>query len=159
MPLCVCGVQVLVLNLLHHVWYVIVSAIGNGGSQIGYLERCEVDLSLSDGDAYDRQTIPAPPVGLVVELGIGYHASLLSWQVNAQLVTESHGDHIVLPSGHGFLDALVFLSVAEHVIQSPAEVSVAGGGYGRSQVQGRGVSVASHLEVPEAESVTARKGG
>ena len=46
------------LHFLHHMWCDVVSTVGYGGSEIGYLQRSEAHLSLSDGYGYDGQSVP-----------------------------------------------------------------------------------------------------
>ena len=58
-------------------------------------------------------------------MGVRYESALLSGQVYAEFVAEAHAHHVVAPRVHGVLHGLVFLSVAQHVVQSPAEVAVA----------------------------------
>ena len=96
---------------------------------------------------------------LVVVFGIGYHASFLSGQVDAQRIAESHADHIVSPCVHGSLYIGIFLAVAEHVVESPTEITIARGTDGGNQWQGGGMSVAAYGQATEMESVTARIGG
>jgi len=37
---------------------IIISSIGDGGSKIGYLQRSEVDLTLSDRDTDNGESVP-----------------------------------------------------------------------------------------------------
>ena len=59
------------------------ATVGDGSAKVGYLQRCGVDLTLSDGNRNNGQTVPRTLVGLVVELCIGNQAALLARQVDA----------------------------------------------------------------------------
>jgi len=52
------GVKGFTLDGLHHVRHIIITSVGDGSTQVGYLEWCEVDLSLTNADADDGQAIP-----------------------------------------------------------------------------------------------------
>ena len=62
---------------------------------------------------------------MVIELSIGDESSFLSWEVDAQLISEAHAHHIIPPDVHRLLYRTIFSLVAYHVIQSPTEESVA----------------------------------
>lgn len=70
----------------------------------------------------------------------------LSRQVDTELIPEPHRHHIVFPHRHGLLHILVFRPVAEHVIESPTKVSIAGSSNGRHQLGRCRMSVASHFQ-------------
>ena len=102
----------------------VIASVCYGCSKIGNLQRRQVNLSLPDADADDGQTAPIIAIGLVVIGRVGYHSAFLSRQVDAEFIAKPHADHIVLPGCHRVLDSLVLLPVAEHVIKSPAEITV-----------------------------------
>ena len=129
------GVDGLSLDLLHHMRRDIVPTVGDGGPQVGYLQWCERHLALSDGYGDDPQRIPVVLESLVVERGIGNHSPLLARQVDAELVSESHTHHIVAPFVHGILQRAVFLLVGKHIVESPAEESVARRADGGNKVE------------------------
>ena len=105
--------------------HMIIASIGYGGSEVGYLQRSEVDLALTYGDRDDGESVPRTLIGMVVIVAVRYESALLAWQVDARLIAETHGHHIVAPAVHGIDHTAVFASVAYHIIQSPAEESVA----------------------------------
>ena len=146
------------LHLLHDMRNDVPTSVCDGCAEVGNLQGGEVDFALSNADADDGQAAPVAAIGLVVIGGVGNHAALLAWQVDAELVAEAHAHHVVLPSRHGLLHRLVLLSVAEHVVEPPAEVAVARGGDGRDERQGRAVAVAAHLKPSEVEAVAAGVG-
>ena len=51
-------IERLALHLAHHMGRIIISSIGDGGSKIGYLQRSEVDLTLSDRDTDNGESVP-----------------------------------------------------------------------------------------------------
>ena len=57
-PLGVERIERLALHLLHHVGCNEIASVGNGGTQIGYLKRGCVYLTLSDGNGNDGQSVP-----------------------------------------------------------------------------------------------------
>ena len=147
------------LHLLHYMWYDVIASVGNGSAQVGNLQGSQVHLTLSDRDTDNSQTAPVASVSLIIIRSIGNHAALLARQVDTQLVSESHRHHVVLPSGHGILNRRIFLAVAEHIVKSPTEVSVAGCGNGRNQRQGRPVAMTTYSQSSVMESMRARVGG
>ena len=102
------GVEWLALYIIHHVRHIIITAIGDGGSKIGYLQRRRVDLSLSDRDTDYGESVPRAAVSIVVEFSIWYQSSFLSWEVDTEFISESHADHIVAPCVHGVLHTSIF---------------------------------------------------
>lgn len=110
---------------LHYMGHMIIASIGYGGSEVGYLQRGEVDLALTYGDRDDGESVPRTFIGMVVIVAVRYESTLLAWQVDARLIAETHRHHIVAPTVHGIDHTAVFASVAYHIIQSPAEESVA----------------------------------
>ena len=71
---------------------------------------------MTDGYRDHRESVPRAFVGLVIIVGIRNKASFLAGKVHSELISKSHRDHIVLPARHGFLDIVVFLPVAKHVV-------------------------------------------
>ncbi len=149
------GVEWFALHLLHYMGHAVIAAIGDGGAEVGYLQGGEVDLALSDGDGDDGEAVPRPFIVLVVVVAVGDEASLLAWQVDAGLVAEAHGDHVVTPAVHGIDGLAVFLAVAYHIVEAPAEVAVARGGDGGHEGEGRAVAVTAYVEALEGEAVGA----
>ena len=138
-------VERLALHLAHHVRHIVIASVGDGGAQVGYLQRREVYLALSDGDTDDGQSVPRAMVSLVVELGVRNQTSFLARKVDAQLIAEAHAHHVVLPGGHRLLHVLVLLAVAHHIVESPTEVTVTRGTDGIHQCDRRRVTVTSHV--------------
>ena len=151
------GVKRLALHSFHYVWCVEIAPVGYRCAQVGYLKRCKQHFTLADCDTDNRQRIPRTVVCLVVILCVRYQSSFLSGEVDAKLVAESHAHHIVAPCVHCLLNILVFLAVAEHVVESPAEVAVARGAYGRYKIQRRCVAVAAYVKSAAIETVVARE--
>ena len=118
--------------------------VGYRRPQVGYLERSSQYLPLPDGYADDSQSVPRAPICVVIKLRIGYQPALFAGQIRAELVAESLRHHVVFPHRDGVLGRIVFLTVAEHVVQPPAEVGVARSGDGRHQGEGRSVPVATY---------------
>ena len=133
----------------------VVAAVGDGGAQVGNLQGRKVHLALSDGDTDDGESVPGTAVGLVIEGGVGDESAFLAGKVHAQFVSEAHAYHIVFPAGHGVLHGGVFLAVSEHVIESPAEETVARCADGGHNGDGRSVGVAAYGKSAEVESVGA----
>ena len=131
------------------------SPIGNGGAEIGYLKWRERHLSLSDGDTDDTQCVPVAFECLVVICGIGNHAAFLIGKVHAKFVAEPHTLHIVSPGIHGNLQCGIFVTVVEHVVESPAKEAIAGGSYSRNQVEWGWMPVASHFHASCYKSTVA----
>ena len=52
------GVEGFALHTLHHVGHEVIASVGYGGTEVGYLERREVHLTLSDGDGDDGESVP-----------------------------------------------------------------------------------------------------
>ena len=46
------------LHLSHYMRHIIVSPIGNGSTQVGYLQRRKVNLTLTDRNTDNRQSVP-----------------------------------------------------------------------------------------------------
>ena len=114
------------LDVLHHVGRHVVAAVGDSGSEVGNLEGRGGHFALSDGDGDDAETGPCGRlVMLVVELSIRNQTAVLARQVDAELIAEAHGDHVVAPRVHGHLHGGIFLAVAHHVVEPPAEEAVA----------------------------------
>ena len=120
----VCRVERHSLHFLHNMRDDVPASVGDGGSKVGYLQRRQVDLALSDADTDDGQTAPILFISLVVVWRVWNHTAFLTWQVDAELVAKAHADHIVLPSRHRLLYVLVLCPVAEHVVKPPAEVGI-----------------------------------
>lgn len=104
------AVQFIVFYLLHDVRSNEMPPVGNGGTQIGYLQRGGKNLSLPDGDTNHRQTVPRTPIGLVVELCIRYQSTLFAGEVGTEPIAEALRYHVVFPYGNGILRRTVFLS-------------------------------------------------
>ena len=152
-------VEGLALHLAHDVGLMVVAAVGDGGAEVGYLERCEQHLALTDGDGDDGQSVPRALVGLVVELCVGNQAPLLAGQVDAELIAEAHRDHVVAPGVHGVLHGAVLRHAGvDHVVEPPAEEAVARGRECGHQRQGRAVAVAAHVQPLEVEAAVAAVG-
>ena len=126
--------------------------VGERRTEIGDLQRRKVHLALSDGDGDDRQRIPRLE-GMVVELRIRNHPALLTGKVDAQLVSESHGHHVVAPDIHGIVERPVLAAVGEHVVKSPAEEAVAGSTDGGDQRERGRMTVAAYVQSLEIETV------
>ena len=116
-------VHFLALYVFHDVRRNEPSAIGNCGSQVGNLQRSGGDLTLSDGNGDDGQSVPRLLVAVVVIVAVRNHTSLLARQVDAQRIAEAHRYHVVAPNVHGVLGTAVF-RVSYHIIESPAEIAV-----------------------------------
>ena len=84
------------LNALHHMRSDVITAVGYRSTEVGYLQRREVHLTLSDGYAYHRQSAPLLK-RIVIELCIGNHSPLLTRQIYAKGITETHAHHVVTP--------------------------------------------------------------
>ena len=74
-------------------------------------------------------------VSSVIKRSIRYQATLLTRQINTQFIAKSHAHHIVTPTIHGFLYVAIFASIAQHIIESPAEITVARRADGLNEVQ------------------------
>ena len=146
------------LHLTHYVRHIVIASVGNGGTQIGNLQRSEVHLTLSDRDTDDGQSVPGALVGLVIELCIWNQTSLLARQIDAQLIAESHTHHIVFPYSHRLLHRAILLLVAYHIIKSPAEVTVAGSTDSIYQRNRRRVAMTSHMQTFVRETMITWEG-
>ncbi len=133
------------------------AAVGDGGGQIGDLQRSGGNLSLPDGDGNDGQRVPGFVVVFVVVVGIGDHASLLTRQICSQPIAESHGYEMVFPTCHGSLDGTVLPFVAEQTVEVPAEIGVARGPDGRNERSGGAVAVTAQMKSFVVEAVVAGK--
>ena len=91
------------LDGMHDMGDIIVAAVGDSGTEIGYLKGSGSDLTLTDGDGNDGKGVPRTAISLVVILGIGNHSSSLSREVDAKFIAETHADEVVLPTCHGTL--------------------------------------------------------
>ena len=141
------------LHLAHYMRHIVVASVGNGGTQIGNLQRSEVHLTLSDRDTDDGKSVPGTFVGLVIELCIWYQTSLLARQIDAQLIAESHTHHIVFPYSHRLLHRTILFLIAYHIIKSPAEVTVAGSTDSIHQCNRRRMAVTSHMQTSVRETM------
>ena len=92
-------------------------------------------------------------------MGVRDESPLLAWEVDAQLISEAHAHHVVAPRVHSLLHSLVLAAVANHVIESPAEETVARRAHCRHEVKWRGVSMTAYVESPIGEAVMAWEGG
>ena len=102
------------------------AAVGNGGSEVGYLEGCCHDFALTDGYGNDVDCFPSFGLEcLVVELVVGNESALLVGDINAQWITVAHGNHIVLPLLECILDCRIPTAVIENIHECAAEVAVA----------------------------------
>ena len=119
--------QRFILYLAHHMRRDEIAAVGNGGTQVGDLQRRERYLTLTDGDTDHTQSAPPFRQILVVIFGIRNHTTFLTGQVDAEGIAEAHALHIVAPGIHRLLHILVLLSVTQHVVETPAEIAVARG--------------------------------
>ena len=119
------AVEGFALYLLHYMGHVIIASVGYGGSEVGYLQRGEVDLALTYGDGDDGEAVPRALIGIVIIVAVRYETSLLAWQVDARLIAKAHRHHIVAPAVHGVDHTAILAPIAYHIIQSPAEESVA----------------------------------
>ena len=150
------AVQFIVFYLLHDVRSNEMPPVGNGGTQIGYLQRGGENLSLPDGDTNHRQTVPRTPIGLVVELCIRYQSTLFAGEVGTEPIAEALRYHVVFPYGNGILRRTVFF-ITEHAIQSPTEIGITRGSDGRNQRQRRTMSVTSHMKAFMIETMRTRE--
>ena len=146
------------LHLAHYMRHIVIASVGDGGTQIGNLQRSEVHLTLSDRDTDDGQSVPGALVGLVIELCIRNQTSLLARQIDTQLIAESHTHHIVFPYGHRILHRAILLLVAYHIIKSPAEVTVAGSTDSIYQRNRRRVAMTSHMQTFVRETMITWEG-
>ena len=133
-----------------------ISPISNGCSQIGNLQRRSRNLSLTDCNTDDGQTIPRTAICLVIILCVRDHTTLFTRQVNTQLITESHRYHIIAPCIHGFLHGTIFLTGSNHMKQSPAEISVTRSSDSRYQSQRRRMRVTTDMKSPVRKSSATR---
>mgnify|MGYP007060498413 CR=1 FL=1 len=140
----------------HHMRHIIIAAVGDGGTQVGNLQRREVNLALTNTDTDDRQAVPRALVSLVVETSVGYESAFLTRKVDAQAVAKAHAHHVVAPGVHGVLHRAVLTTIGHHVIQSPTEEGVARRADGRHDGQGRRMTVASHMQAFIREATMAR---
>ena len=138
--------------------HIVIASVGDGSTQIGYLQRRQVHLTLTNGDTDYGQSVPGTLVGLVVELCIRNQSSFLARQVDAQLVAESHAHHIVFPNGHRILHRTILALVSKHIVESPTEITVARSTDGIHQCDWRRVTVATYVQSPVRESVITWKG-
>ena len=46
------------LHLTHYVRHIVIASVGDGGTQIGNLQRSEVHLTLSDRDTDNGESVP-----------------------------------------------------------------------------------------------------
>ena len=46
------------LYLAHHMRHIVITSVGNSSTQVGYLQRCQVHLTLSDRDTDDGKSVP-----------------------------------------------------------------------------------------------------
>ena len=150
-------IEGVVFNLLHDVGGDEVATVGNGGTEVGYLQGGGRDFALANGDTDDGQTVPRAAVGFVVGLGVGDKAALLTGEVGAELVAKALGHHVVFPHREGLLRRAV-LAVANHAEESPAEVGVARGGDGGYQGERRAVAVAPYVQALVVEAVGTGEG-
>ena len=153
---CKGSIEWFALHLANYMGHVVIAAIGNGSTQIGNLKRCGIYLTLSDSYRNNRKSVPRALVSLIVELGIGNQSSFLAWQIDTQTIAETHGYHIVAPCVHGILHRTVFRDVRiDHVVESPAEVTITRSTKRRHQGQRGGMSVTSHVQTLEVETMSA----
>ena len=140
----VLGRQDGVLYLLDYVGGVVVSAVGYGGGQVGYLQRGGEHLALADRDGDDGVAAPGTLVVLVVVVGVRDEAAALGGEVHAEFVAVAHLHQVVFPLGElggGGGARLVY-----HVLKPPAEEGVAGGGQRRLDGERGAVGVATHRD-------------
>ena len=109
-------VERLVINVLHYMRHIVIASVGYRRTEISYLERREVHLTLTDCYGDDGQSVPRTVIGVVIEIGIGNQSALLAGQIDTELITEPHTDHIVTPAVHGILNAWIFLTITYHII-------------------------------------------
>ena len=138
--------------------HIIISSVGYRGAQVCHLQRRESHLSLTDGDAYDRQRVPIALIHVAIIRRVGNHSALLSGQVNTELVAEAHAHHVVAPCVESLSLALVLAAVAYHVVQSPAEIRVARRAERAHQSHWRGMGMASNVHSTVIETVMTRIG-
>ena len=89
----------------------------------------------------------------VVILGIGNHASLLTRQVNAEPIAEAHRHHVVLPTREGLGIRAILALVHDHLIESPAKITVARGLNSIRERRGRSMTVTTHTRPTVNETV------
>ena len=135
------------MDVLDHVGRDIVAAIGNSGAQVGDLQRCGEDFTLTDSIADDGLSNPASfTVYLVIKSRVGNKPAALARQVDAQFITISHRNHMVFPHFKSFACRAVLGTLVHHVFEAPTEVSVARRLQGRFEVDGRAVPVTTHTQ-------------
>ena len=153
------GVYLAILHGADNVGNEVVAAVRHGGGQIGYLQGRGRDFALPDGDGDNGKSVPVVADVLVVELGIGNHATGLAGQVHAQLIAIAHSHEMVLPARHSALHRTVLFRGAKHTVEIPAEIGIAGSGDGRHKGDGRTVAVATYVQALVVETATAGEGG
>ena len=130
--------------------------VGNGCTQIGYLQRGRKNFSLSDSDTDYRKSVPRAPICFIIKLGVRNQAALLSGKVGTKAIAESLRHHMVFPYGNGILRRTVLL-VAEHTEQPPTKIRVARSGYCRNQRQRRTVPMTAYMQTSIIETVCTRE--
>ena len=58
--------------------------VGNGCTQIGYLQRGRKNFSLSDSDTDYRKSVPRAPICFIIKLSVRNQAALLSGKVRTK---------------------------------------------------------------------------
>ena len=136
------------------------AAVGDGGAEVGNLQRRGQHLALADGHGDDGVAAPvALGVEFVVELGVGQEAALLAGQVETQLVAVAHAHEMVFPHLEGLGRAAVLAAAVNHVLESPAEEGVARCLQRGLQRQWRAVGVAAHAQAAVDVAMVAGIGG
>ena len=118
-------VKRLSLHFAHYVRHIVITSVGNGCTKIGNLQWSKVHLTLTNRNTYNGKTIPASSIRSVVIVGIRNQTTFLPRQVNAKLITKAHAHHVIAPHIHGILNTMILSAITNHVIQSPAEITVA----------------------------------
>ncbi|OAV68270.1 hypothetical protein Barb4_02125 [Bacteroidales bacterium Barb4] len=118
--------------ILHYVRGLVIAAVGDSGGEVAYLQGRGGYFALPDGNGDDGTGVPTLPIDIVINRAVGNVSALLARQVNAQGVSVSHRDDVILPDFKTFLYGGITVSVVQHVMQTPAEKGVAGVGDGRN---------------------------
>ena len=102
----------------------VIAAVGYRSAEVGYLQRSKVYLTLSDTDGDNRKAVPRTLICVVVIVAVRDKSSFLARKVDAELISETHRNHIVAPYIHSIVGRAVFLPVTYHVVQSPTEICI-----------------------------------
>ena len=135
--------------------HIVPAAIGDRDGEVAELQGRTGDITLPHACPPDGLAVPAVLIASVQIVSACQQSALLSGDVDMHRPAKAHRLHITAPGGDGLVFRLIHKAVVDHRSEVDDEPGVATLRQGVSQVEGRAVLVAAHLDVAVGDAVVA----